>query len=118
MTAAPTYERQFDMPALLDHAFLSSSARPREFYCWLHGWNNTHKGNVCSVMTRDNQYKVEMRIAASPDIHCHWWKPKNRRPDNTHSSSSCFPSVSFAQVECLSLFFSPFVSPMCPYHPS
>jgi hypothetical protein len=27
MTAAPTYWRQFDMPAPLDHAFLSSSAR-------------------------------------------------------------------------------------------
>ncbi len=60
MTTASTYKRQCDMPAPLNHAFLSSSARPREFYCWLHGWNNTHKGNVCSVMTRDNQCTVKM----------------------------------------------------------
>ncbi len=28
----------------------TSADRPREFYCWLHGWNNTHHGTTCKIM--------------------------------------------------------------------
>jgi hypothetical protein len=67
MTAAPAYDHHFDMSDPQGHTFLSSSARTRVHYCWLHGWNNSHEGNVCSIMTRDNQYTAVMRNAASPN---------------------------------------------------
>jgi hypothetical protein len=37
----------------------------RAHYCWLHGWNNSHEGNVCKVMTNDAQYTSAMRNATS-----------------------------------------------------
>ncbi len=43
MTASPMqglYTGMSVPPALSPHAILLSSAPPREFYCWLHGWNN------------------------------------------------------------------------------
>ena len=49
------------------HASLSSSARPRQFYCWLHGYNNTHEGATCNVMRSNPEYTAYQKSAASPD---------------------------------------------------
>ncbi len=68
MMAAPAYGGNFGMPVYLQahtHATLATSARPRAHYCWLHGWNNSHEGNVCKVMTNDAQYTSAMRNATS-----------------------------------------------------
>jgi hypothetical protein len=40
----------FNMPVAPQQATLLSSARPREFHCWLHGWNNTLNGFDCKIM--------------------------------------------------------------------
>ena len=38
------------------NAYLSSTPRPRPFYCWLHGYNNTHNGCHCNVMGANREY--------------------------------------------------------------
>ena len=68
MMAAPAYGENFGMPVYPPahtHATLASSSRPRAHYCWLHGWNNSHEGHVCKVMTNDAQYTSAMRNATS-----------------------------------------------------
>jgi hypothetical protein len=55
------------MLAAPQQATLLSSARPREFYCWLHGWNNTHNGSDCKVMGTNTEYTFTMRNATGPD---------------------------------------------------
>jgi hypothetical protein len=70
MMAVPAYGGNFGMsvypPAPAHtHATLTSSARPRAHCCLLHGWNNSHEGNVCKVMTNDAQYTSAMRNATS-----------------------------------------------------
>ena len=66
MTASPMQGLHNGMsvhPPPPSNVTLLSSAPPRDFYCWLHGWNNTHHGVVCKVM-RDNQaYTPEMKNA-------------------------------------------------------
>ncbi len=37
----------------------------RRYYCWLHGWNNSHDGIDCKVITNDTQYTAQMRNATS-----------------------------------------------------
>ncbi len=35
---------------------LLSTARPRPFYCWLHGFNNSHDGVTCNIMRANPEY--------------------------------------------------------------
>ena len=37
-----------------------------QFYCWQHGFNNTHKSCECRVMENDSQYTDAMKTAISP----------------------------------------------------
>jgi hypothetical protein len=43
-----------------------SSDRPREFYCWLHGWNNTRHGTTCKIMGANTAYTHAMKGATGP----------------------------------------------------
>ena len=52
----------FGMPVALQ----ATSARPREFYCWLHGWNNTHNGTTCKIMGTNTSYTPTMKSATGP----------------------------------------------------
>ncbi len=38
---SPYPDAQFGMPVPHQPVTAFSASRPREFYCWLHGWNNT-----------------------------------------------------------------------------
>ena len=49
------------------NAYLSSTPRPRQFYCWLHGYNNTHDGCNCNVMGANREYTSQMKAATSPN---------------------------------------------------
>ncbi len=49
------------------HVSLLSTARPRPFYCWLHGYNHTHDGATCNVMRANPEYTAYEKNAASPD---------------------------------------------------
>jgi hypothetical protein len=49
---SPYQDAQFGMPVPSQPATVFSASRPREFYCWLHGWNNTHHGSTCKIMDR------------------------------------------------------------------
>jgi hypothetical protein len=55
----------FDMP-VAQQATLLSSARPRKFYCWLYGWNNTHHGTTCKIIGADAPYTGTMKAATGP----------------------------------------------------
>jgi hypothetical protein len=48
----------FGMPVALQATPMSAD-RPREFYCWLHGWNNTHHGTNCKIMEANTAYMSE-----------------------------------------------------------
>jgi hypothetical protein len=66
MTASPMHGLHTGMlvqPPNPPNATLLSSAPPRDFYCWLHGWNNTHHGAVCKIMGASPQYTSEMKSA-------------------------------------------------------
>jgi hypothetical protein len=68
LMADPNYGGNFGMPVYPPahtNATLASSARPRRYYCWLHGWNNSHDGVDCKVMTNDMEYTAQMRNATS-----------------------------------------------------
>jgi hypothetical protein len=69
MEAHQPYNANFDMPvspSLHTNSSLFSESRPRAHYCWLHGWNNSHPGVQCQVMTRSDEYTNEMRLASGP----------------------------------------------------
>ena len=69
MTAAPGYGGHVGMPVPPQaslQANVSSSARPRAYYCWLHGWNNSHNGQACKIMTNDPAYTAGMKRATGP----------------------------------------------------
>ncbi len=55
----------FGMP-VAQQATLLSFDRPREFYCWLHGWNNTHHGTTCKSMGANTAYTNAMKGATGP----------------------------------------------------
>ncbi len=64
MTTSPVQGLYTGMPvppAQSPHIFLLSSAPPREYYCWLHGWNNTHHGGTCNIMGTNQAYTPTMR---------------------------------------------------------
>jgi hypothetical protein len=66
MTASPMHGLHNGMsvhPPPPPNATLLSSAPPRDFCCWLHGWNNTHHGAVCKIMRASPEYTAEMKNA-------------------------------------------------------
>ena len=70
MTGGPGQHAYTGMPSDKDpysHVSLLSSARPRPFYCWLHGYNNTHDGVTCNVMRAQPEYTAYQKNATSPD---------------------------------------------------
>ena len=70
MTGSPGQHAYAGMPSAHDpysHVSLLSSARPRPFYCWLHGYNNTHDGATCNVMRANHEYTAYQKNAATPD---------------------------------------------------
>ena len=70
MTGSPGQHAYTGMSSAHDpysHVSLLSSARPRPFYCWLHGYNNTHDGVTCNVMRANPEYTAYQKNAATPD---------------------------------------------------
>ncbi len=49
------------------NAYLSSTPKPRPYFCWLHGYNNTHNGCNCNVMGANREYTSQMKAATSPN---------------------------------------------------
>jgi hypothetical protein len=109
------------------NAYLSSTPRPRPFYCWLHGYNNTHNGCHCNVMGANREYTSQMKAATSPNGT--GGNPKIGVPVSYHRSSSEFfyppfcllsssPSPSFLShsSQDTSLFSAPFL-PAAPVSP-
>ena len=99
------YGTQYGMlppPTPPANAYMSSSARPRQFYCWLHGWNNTHNGAQCNVMGADRAYTQQMKSATTPNGT--GGNPKIGVPVWLHrSSSDCFRFSSSLSSACLCL---------------
>ncbi len=66
MTGGPEQYAYTGMPSAHDpyaHVSLLSSARPRPFYCWLHGYNNnTHDGTTCNVMRANPEYTAYKKM--------------------------------------------------------
>ena len=92
MTAAQSYGASNGMPdghQESSQSTLFSSARPRAFYCWLHGWNNSHHGGQCKVMTNDTAYTARMKSATGP--HGTGGNPKIGVPVTYHRPQFCFP---------------------------
>jgi hypothetical protein len=82
----------FDMP-VAQQTTLLSSARPREFYCWLHGWNNTHNGDTCKIMAKQILYRSYEKCYRTGQ---HRRQPQSRctstfTPSSSSSSSFFFP---------------------------
>ena len=70
MGSSPGYGAQNGMPVPPTppaNAHMASSGRPRQFYCWLQGWNNTHNGAQCNVMGANQAYTQQMKAATSPN---------------------------------------------------
>jgi hypothetical protein len=66
--SGPVYGANFGIPVYPPantNATMASSARPRRYYCWLHGWSNSHDGCDCKVVTNDTQYTAQTRNATS-----------------------------------------------------
>jgi hypothetical protein len=81
------------------HATLSSSAPPRDYYCWLHGWKNTHHGGTCNIMGTNQAYTPAMRSARGPDgtggnpkigVPVHYSRPPKIVPSFT-TCDPCLP---------------------------
>jgi hypothetical protein len=64
---SPYQDAQFSMPVPSQPATMFSASRPREFYCWLHGWNNTHLGSTCKIMGSNTAYTHGMKTATGPE---------------------------------------------------
>ena len=43
----------------------NTGSRPRQFYCGLHGWNNSHNSPQCRVMLEDASYPAALRSATT-----------------------------------------------------
>ncbi len=92
MTTAPGYGGHMGMPVDSQgppQTTLFSSARPRAYYCWLHGWNNSHNGKDCKVMTNDPAYTAGMKNATGP--HGTGENPKIGVAVTYHRPKFCFP---------------------------
>ena len=103
MTTSPMQGLYNGMPVPPDqhpHTSLLSSTPPREFYCWLHGWNNTHHGCTCNVMGANQAYTPAMRSARGPDgtggnpkigVPVHYSRPPSRPHNLFHPCTPCLP---------------------------
>ncbi len=70
MTGGPGQYASNGMPSAPDpysDAALLSAARHQPFYCWIHGYNNTHDGITCNVMRANPEYTSYQGNAASSD---------------------------------------------------
>jgi hypothetical protein len=106
------------------NAYLSSTPRPRQYYCWLHGYNNTHDGCHCNVMGANREYTSQMKAATSPNGT--GGNPKigipvclQRSPSPIFYPPSCLssfsPSLSF--LPHFSQDSGPFSAPLMPAAP-
>ena len=93
----------FGMPVALQATYMPAD-RPREFYCWLHGWNNTHHGTTCKIMGANTAYTPTMKSATGPNntggnpkvgvpVHLHRTRPQSRPQFFLSSSSLCVLSA-------------------------
>ena len=97
---SPYPDAQFGMPVSSHPATVFSASRPREFYCWLHGWNNTHHGPTCKIMGSNTAYTHAMKTATGPKNT--GGNPKVGVPVHLHRPSYFIPlSVSLSCVSCL-----------------
>ncbi len=85
---SPYPDAQFGMPVPSHPATVFSASRPREFYCWLHGWNNTHHGSTCKIMG-SNTYSVHPRHEDCD------WTGKHRRQPKSRCTGTLPPSFFF-----------------------
>jgi hypothetical protein len=70
MTVSPAQGLSYGMPfsrTPYPPASMLSASTPPQFYCWLHGWNNTHHGGTCKVMASNQEYTSAMKTTSSPD---------------------------------------------------
>ncbi len=70
MTVSPAQGLSYGMPfspTPYPPASMLSTSTPHQFYCWLHGWNNTHHGGTCKVRASNQDYTSAMKTASSPD---------------------------------------------------
>ena len=102
MGSSSGYGTQYGMlppPTPPANAYMPSASRPRQFYCWLHGWNNTHNGAQCNVMGADMAYTQQMK-AATTHIGT-GGNPKIGVPVSYHRpSSNCFRLSSSFSLSC------------------
>jgi hypothetical protein len=52
-------------PPPYPNSTFNADSHPRQYYCWLHGYNNSHNGSDCRVMTANGEYTTAMRAARS-----------------------------------------------------
>jgi len=96
----PYPDAQFGMPVPPQPVTAFSASRPREFYCWLHGWNNTHHGPKCKIMGSNTAYTSEMKHATGPENT--GGNPKVGVPVHLHRFPFFRPlSLSVSCVPCL-----------------
>jgi hypothetical protein len=100
---SPYPDAQFNLPVSSHLSTVFSASRPREFYCWLHGWNNTHYGSTCKIMGSNTAYTHAMKTATGPENT--GGNPKVGVPVHIHRPS--FFSPLFFSVSCVSCLPSP-----------
>ena len=113
MGSSPGYDAHSGMlhpPTPPANAHMASSGRPRPFYCWLHGWNNTHNGAQCNIMGANQEYTQQMKSATTPNGT--GGNPKIGVPVWFYrSSSDCF-RFSSSSFCCLSSSSTPSLPPL------
>ena len=107
---SPYPDAHFGMPVPQPITAFSAS-RPREFYCWLHGWNNTHHGPTCKIMGSNTSYTHAMKTATGPENT--GGNPKVGVPVHRHRFPSDKPLL--FSMTCLSCLPSP--APFSTPHP-
>ncbi len=105
LTPSPVQGLYNGMPVPPHHfppATLSSCAPPRRYYCWRHGWNNTHHGDTCNIMGTNQAYTPAMRSARGPEgtggnpkigVPVHYSRPPKNFPPFT-TCTPCLPPPS------------------------
>jgi hypothetical protein len=105
----PARRRLWYAGCLPGHTDIPSN-RPREFYCWLHGWNNTHHGTTCKIMGANTAYTPTMKSATGPTNT--GGNPKVGVPVHLHRSHFTFACSRPPCVLCL-----PSIPPFSPQTP-
>jgi hypothetical protein len=95
------------MPVPSQPTTVFSASRPREFYCWLHGWNNTHHGSKCKIMGSNTAYTHGMKTATGPENT--GGNPKVGVPVHIHRPF-CFRPLIFS-MSCVRCLLSPSLFP-------